>query len=51
MLTVGKHRAGIIVSDRRPLGDLLRRVRRLARTLTAEGMGDRLEYLSDWPSA
>jgi hypothetical protein len=49
-LTAGKHHAGIIVSDQRPLGDLLRRVLRLARTLTAEEMVDRLEYLSDWPS-
>lgn len=50
-LTAGKHHAGIIVSERRPRGDLLRRVLRLARTLTAEEMVDRLEYLSDWPSA
>ena len=49
-LTAGQHHAGIIVSDQRPLGDLLHRVLRLARTLTAEEMVDRLEYLSDWPS-
>jgi hypothetical protein len=50
-LTEGKHHTGIIVSDQRPIGDLSRRVLRLARTLTAEEMVDRLEYLSDWPSA
>lgn len=50
-LTAGKHHAGIIVSDQRPLGDLLRRVLRLARTLTADEIAYRLEYLSDWPSA
>jgi hypothetical protein len=50
-LLAGTHHAGVIVSDQRPLGDLVRRVLRLARTLTAEEMVDRLEYLSDWPSA
>jgi hypothetical protein len=50
-LVAGKRHAGIIVSDQRPIGDLMHRVLRLARTLTAEEMVDRLEYLSDWPSA
>lgn len=50
-MVAGKRHSGIIVSDQRPIGDLMRRVNRLARTLTAEEMIDRLEYLSDWPSA
>ncbi|MGH7139859.1 MAG: DUF5615 family PIN-like protein [Pirellulales bacterium] len=50
-LAAGKHHSGIIASYQRPIGDLMRRVLRLARTLTAEEMIDRLEYLSDWPSA
>lgn len=50
-LVAGRRHPGIIASDQRPIGDLARRVLRLARTLTAEEMIDRLEYLSDWPSA
>lgn len=50
-LAAGKHHSGIIASYQRPIGDLMRRVLRLARTLTAEEIVDRLEYLSDWPSA
>jgi hypothetical protein len=47
----GDPHMGIIVSHQRPIGDLMRRLVRLARTLTAEEMVDRLEYLSNWPSA
>lgn len=47
----GKSHTGIILSHQRPLGDLIRRLLRLARTLTAEEMVDRLEYLNNWPSA
>lgn len=49
-LAAGRHHAGVIVSNQRPIGDLMRRVVRLARTLTAEEMIDRLEYLNNWPS-
>ena len=44
----GKHHAGIIVSSQRPLGETIRRLLRLANTLDAESMHDRLEFLSDW---
>ncbi|MHC4178391.1 MAG: DUF5615 family PIN-like protein [Planctomycetota bacterium] len=44
----GRHHAGIIVSSQRPIGDLLRRLLHLARTLDADSMHDRLEFLSDW---
>lgn len=46
-LVTGKHHAGIIVSHQRPIGDLARRLLRLSRTLTAEEMVDRLEYLNN----
>lgn len=46
----GDPHMGIIVSHQRPIGDLMRRLLRLARTLTAEEMIDRLEYLNNWPS-
>ena len=42
------HHAGIIVSEQRPIGDLLRRLRALAKARGAEEMRDRLEYLGDW---
>ncbi|MEX0714674.1 MAG: DUF5615 family PIN-like protein [Pirellulales bacterium] len=44
----GRHHAGIIVSSQRPIGDLLRRLLRLAGTLDGDSMRDRLEFLSDW---
>ena len=47
-LSQGRHHAGIIVSSQRPIGDMLRRILHLARTLDAETLRDRLEYLSDW---
>ena len=47
-LQQGRHHAGIVVSTQRPLGDLLHRVLRLAETLDAEEMHDRIEFLSDW---
>lgn len=45
----GRHHAGIVVSSQRPIGDIVRRLVFLARTLTAEAMHDRLEFLGDWP--
>ena len=47
-MTEARHHAGILVSSQRPLGDLLRRILHLTDTLDADGMRDRLEYLSDW---
>jgi MYXO-CTERM domain-containing protein len=45
-LQQGRHHAGIVVSNQRPLGDLLRRLRYLAAALDADAMQDRLEFLS-----
>jgi hypothetical protein len=47
-LTQNQHHAGLTVSDQRPIGDTLRRLLNLGRTLSAEEMVDRLEYLSNW---
>jgi uncharacterized protein with PIN domain len=44
----GLQHAGIIVSQQRPIGDVLRRLLHLASTLEAHQMRDRLEFLSDW---
>jgi predicted nuclease of predicted toxin-antitoxin system len=44
----GKHHAGIVVSSQRPVGEVIRRILRLAQTLDAFTLRDRLEYLSDW---
>jgi hypothetical protein len=47
-LMQGRHHAGIVVSNQRPVGDLIRRILHLAGTLDAEALQGRLEYLSDW---
>ncbi|MBI3836345.1 MAG: DUF5615 family PIN-like protein [Planctomycetia bacterium] len=44
----GRHHGGIILSQQRPIGDLIGRLLRLAGTLDSEAMRDRLEFLSDW---
>ena len=44
----GKHHAGLIVSQQRPIGETVRRLLHLAQTLSADDMRDRLEYLSNW---
>lgn len=44
----GRHHAGLVVSQQRSIGDVLRRLLHLANTLDAEAMRDRLEFLSDW---
>lgn len=44
----GRHHAGIVVSNQRPIGDVLRRLLYLTGTLDAEAMRDRLEYLGNW---
>jgi hypothetical protein len=50
-LKQGLHHSGIVVSQQRAVGDMLRRLLNLARTISSESMQDRLEYLSNWPSA
>jgi hypothetical protein len=47
-MTQGRHHAGVIVSQQRPIGDVLRRLLFLGATLDADAMRDRLEYLSNW---
>ncbi len=44
----GRHHAGIVVSNQRPIGDVVRRLIHLAGTLDADSLKDRLEFLSDW---
>ena len=45
----GFDHAGVIVSAHRPVGDIVRRLTRLAESLDAETMRNRLEYLANWP--
>jgi hypothetical protein len=47
-LRQGRHHSGMLLSNQRPLGDLLRRLLKLAAALDAEMMRDRMEFLSDW---
>jgi len=47
----GVSHAGLIVSQQRPIGEIVRRLTRLGRTLGADAMRDRLEYLSNWTPA
>jgi hypothetical protein len=47
-LIQGRHHAGVIVSRQRPVGDTIRRLIHLGRTLKSDDMHDRLEYLSAW---
>jgi hypothetical protein len=47
-LAQSRHHAGIVVSNQRTFGELLRRLLNLAATLDAPTMEDRLEFLSDW---
>lgn len=44
----GEHHAGLVVSQQRPLGDLLHRLLNLAQSLDAGAMRDRLEFLGNW---
>lgn len=45
---LGLNHAGIVVSSQRSVGDLIRRLLNLARTLDAAAVQNRLEFLSDW---
>lgn len=47
-LASGRQHAGIIVSDQLPVGVLLRRLLSLMDARTAEGMQNRLVFLSNW---
>ena len=44
----GKHHYGIVVSQQKSVGDVLRRLLHLAASIDRESMKDRLEYLSSW---
>lgn len=44
----GRRHTGIIVSSQRPIGDLLRRLLRIAAGRTAESMLDQIVFLSEW---
>ena len=44
----GQHHAGVVVSSRRSIGDMLRRLINLGQNLSSEDLKDRLEYLSNW---
>lgn len=44
----GKHHSGIIIVKQVSVGEIVRSFLRLASTLSAEDMEDRLEYLSNW---
>jgi hypothetical protein len=47
-LRLQQHHAGIVVSQQRPIGDMLRRLLHLANELDADAIADRLEFLGDW---
>ncbi|HEX5472098.1 MAG TPA: DUF5615 family PIN-like protein [Lacipirellulaceae bacterium] len=44
----GDHHAGIVVSQQRSIGDLLRRLINVSENLDGSAMRDRLEFLGDW---
>ncbi len=44
----GREHAGIIVSQQRPQGDLLRRLAALLQTIDADTMRNRIEFLGQW---
>jgi hypothetical protein len=48
LMAQGGHHAGLVVSQQRPIGDVLRRLVHLGQQVSAEDMRDRLEYLSNW---
>ena len=47
-LQTGRHHAGLIVSSQRPVGDLVKRLLKLAAMLEPADMDDRIEFLSNW---
>ena len=44
----GKEHYGIILSDQRPIGEMLRGLSKLIFSLTVEQMKNRKEFLSNW---
>lgn len=44
----GYHHSGIVVSNQRPIGEVLRQLQHLTRELDHDAMRDRLEFLNDW---
>lgn len=44
----GKEHYGIILSDQRPIGEMLRGLSKLLFSLSAEQMKNRREFLSNW---
>ncbi len=44
----GKEHYGIILSDHRPIGEMLRELSKLIFSLTLEQMKNRREFLSNW---
>lgn len=47
-LRAGRHHFGVVVSQQRPLGEVLRRLLRLAASIDGDSMKDRLEFLGSW---
>jgi hypothetical protein len=50
-LSQGQDHAGLILADQRyrySVGEQMRRLNRIVATLSAEGMKNRVEYLSSW---
>lgn len=47
-LLEGKEHYGIILSDQRPIGEMLRGLSKLIFSLTVEQMKNRKEFLSNW---
>jgi hypothetical protein len=46
-MSQGRHHAGILDSQQRSIGDLLRRLINIGRQIEQEGMRDRLEFLGE----
>ncbi len=47
-LREARHHAGIVVSQQRPIGEVVQRLAHLAAKLDADAMRDHLEFLSRW---
>jgi hypothetical protein len=47
-IRAGHDHAGIIVSDQMQVGEIVRRLARLIHSLSAQDMGNRIEFLSSW---
>lgn len=44
----GKKHCGVIIAKQSPVGEIVKSFLRLAASLSAEDMKDRLEYISNW---